>query len=466
MATTDTTDTPDTPDTPDGPDTADVSDAADVTNAAADVPNVADVPNAADTPDVPDAPDRSRGSRGLWHGRSYVLFVGADAVSQAGAQVSLVALPLVAVLSLHAGPLQVGLLTAAQMAAFLLIGLPAGVWADRLPRRRILVAADLLRAVALASIPVAVVAGGLSLPHLYAVAFVTGVGTVFFDVAHMSFLPSIVDRRHLARGNGTIETIRSTASLAGPGLGGWLVQVVTAPLALLADAVSYALSAVMLSAIPAAGMPPPRADSGRPSLFIEVAEGVRYVAGHPVLRVIALVGALNMLGYGAWTSAQALFVLRELRLGPGLYGAVISASAVGGLLGAVAAPRAVARWGTGRTLYGAAAVALPATLVACLAAPGWRVALFPLGLAVAGLAGTVFSVTQLSYRQAMCPPHLLGRMNASMRFLMWSAMPFGGILGGLVGEWRGVGDTLWAAAGVIALAHVPVLVAFRRITRL
>ncbi|MFC4533633.1 MFS transporter [Sphaerisporangium dianthi] len=415
-----------------------------------------------DTPETSETPDRPRD---LWRGRSYVLFVGADAISQVGAQVSLVALPLVAVLSLHAGPLQVGLLTAAEMAAFLLIGLPAGVWVDRFPRRRMLVAADLVRAVALASIPVAAVTGALSLPQLYAVAFVTGVGTVFFDVAHMSFLPSIVDRRHLARGNGTIETIRSTASLAGPGLGGWLVQVVTAPLALLVDAVSYALSAAMLGAVPAAGTPP-RPDSGRPSLITEVAEGVRYVAGHRVLRVIALVGALNMLGYGAWVSGQALFVLHELRLGPGLYGAVISAAAVGGLLGAVAAPRAVARWGTGRTLYGAAAAALPATLVACLAAPGWRVVLFPLGLAVAGLAGTVFSVTQLSYRQAMCPPRLLGRMNASMRFLMWSAMPFGGVLGGLVGEWRGVGDTLWVAAGVIALAHVPVLLAFRWITRL
>ncbi|GGK70051.1 MFS transporter [Sphaerisporangium melleum] len=388
------------------------------------------------------------------------MFVGADAVSQVGTQVSLVALPLVAVVTLSAGPLQVGLLTAAEMAAFLLVGLPAGVLVDRLSRRRVLVAADALRAVALGSIPAAALAGVLSLPQLYAVALLAGLCAVFFDVAHMSFLPSIVHGPDLARGNGTVEAIRSTASLAGPGLGGWLVQVVTAPLALLVDAVSYALSATLLSRIAVPETSPDRTPE-RGSLVKEVAEGVRFVAGHPVLRVIALVGALNMLGFGAWTSAQALFVLRELGLGPGLYGAVVAAGAVGGLLGAVAAPRAVARWRTGPTLYVSAALALPALLVACLAAPGWRVLLFPLGLALGGFASTIFSVTQLSYRQAMCPPHLLGRMNASMRFLMWSAMPFGGVLGGLVGEWRGVGTALWVAGAVIALAHVPVLVSRR-----
>ncbi len=394
-----------------------------------------------------------------------MLFVGADAISQVGTQISLVALPLVAVLTLHAGPFQVGMLTAAEMVAFLLIGLPAGVWVDRLPRRRILVTADVVRAVALGSIPAAAVAGVLSLPQLYVVALVTGVCTVFFDVAHMSYLPSLVGRRDLARGNGTIETIRSTASLTGPGAGGWLAQLVTAPVALLVDAVSYAVSAVLLGAIGTAKEPKPDASETR-SLVREVAEGVRFVAGHRVLRVIALVGALNMLGYGAWVSAQALFLLNELRLAPGFYGVVISAGAVGGLLGAVAAPRALGRWGTGRTLYASAAAAFPMALIAPLAAPGWRVVLFPLGMALGGLAGTIFSIAQLSYRQAICPERLLGRMNASMRFLMWSAMPFGGVLGGLVGEWQGVRGALWAASATVALAHVPVLVSRGRIIRL
>ncbi|GII87323.1 MFS transporter [Sphaerisporangium siamense] len=396
--------------------------------------------------------------------RAYALFAGADAISQVGTQVGVVALPLAAVLLLHAGPMQVGLLATAQMLAFLVIGLPAGVWVDRLPRRRVLVVADLVRAAVLVSVPVAAAAGVLGMPQLYAVALVGGVCTVFFDVAHMSYLPSIVARDALARANGTIETIRSAAALAGPGAGGWLVQVVTAPVALLADAISFALSAALLGGIPVRGEPPVRTE--RAGLRRELAEGVRYVAGHPVLRVVAMVGALAMLSNGIWAASQTLYLIDVLGLGPGAYGLVVAAGAVGGVVGGLTAPRATARWGTGRTMWGSAAVALLVAPIAPLASPGWQVALFPLGLALGGLAGGVFNVAQLTYRQSTCPEHLLGRMNAGMRFLMWSAMPFGGLAGGFVGERYGVVTALWAAALTTGLAHLPVLLARRRVLSL
>ncbi|MFE3453364.1 MFS transporter [Nonomuraea sp. NPDC059194] len=391
----------------------------------------------------------------VWRNSAFQRLVGADALSQFGTQVTLVALPLTALLVLDASPFQLGLLTAAEMAAFMLIGLPAGVWVDRMRRRPILVAADAVRALALLSVPLAAFAGVLSLAQLYVVALVVGVGTVFFDVAHMSFLPSIVRKEELSRGIGTLETLRSGAWLTGPGLGGWLVQALTAPIALLADAISYACSALILSTIRAEESPAVQQE--RRNLRAEVAEGLRYVLGHRVLRQIALVGALNMLTNGLWAIVQPLFLVRELGLSAGVYGLIVSAMGVGGVVGGVIAPKIVDRYGHGAAMYGGAFFAGLFPLIGGFAGEGWRVLLYPLGMCLLFVAAVVYNVAQGSYRQAVTPDHLRGRMNATMRFLMWSAMPVGGVLGGLLAEQVSVGQLLWVACLGTAAAHLPVI---------
>ncbi|WP_031158589.1 MFS transporter, partial [Streptosporangium roseum] len=403
------------------------------------------------------------GGTGMWRDRSFRLFLGADAISQFGTQITIVALPLVAVLTLDASFFQIGVLTAAELAAFLLVGLPVGVWVDRLRRRPILIWSDLMRGVALLSVPLAFALDALTLPHLYAVALLMGLGAVFFDVAHMSFLPSLVGKDDLLAGNGVLETLRNTAVLSGPALGGWLVHAVTAPIALLADAISYLVSALLLGGVRAEETATPAVERRR--LREEIGEGIRYVAGEPVLRRIAMLGALTMLSNGVWAVAQPIFMIKVLHVNPAVYGLLLSGGAVGSLAGAVLAPRAAARFGAGRAMYGGAALAALAILIAPMAAEGPLLALFPLGCALSGVGGAVFGINQLSYRQRITPEHLLGRMNASMRFLMWGAAPIGGLLGGVLGEWSGAHATIWIGAAGLAVAHLPVLT-YRRILSL
>ncbi|GAB3906246.1 MFS transporter [Microbispora bryophytorum] len=399
--------------------------------------------------------------RSLWRVRDFRRYAGADAISKLGSEVSLVALPLTAALTLHASPFQVGLLTAAEMVAFLLVGLPAGAWVDRMRRRPVLVAADAVRMLALLSIPAAAVPGVLGLPQMYAVALVNGLCTVFFDVAHQSYLPSIVGREDLARGHGTLAANQSLAQLGGPGIGGWLVQALTAPVAVVADALSYAGSALLLLGVRADEKPGGRDVRGGGRLWPEIAEGLSFVAGQPVLRRVAAVGALTMLSFGLWSATVPLYLVREVGASPGTYGTLLSAGAVGGVAGAWLAPRIAARLGTGRAMYAAAWAATLCTAPLALTAAGPRLLILPVALAASGVATTVFSVAQGAYRQSICPPHLLGRLSATMRFLMWGPTPLGGLLAGTLGQLAGVRVAFWAACGVYTLAHLPVLLAPR-----
>lgn len=391
----------------------------------------------------------------LWGNADFSRFAVANAVTQMGTQVTLVALPLAAVLTLDAGAFQLGLLTAAEMVAFLLIGLPAGVWVDRMRRRPVLVWTDLVRGAALLSIPAAGWLGVLSLPQLYAVALVVGFCTVFFDVAHMSLLPAIIDKDQLERGNSVLQATSTVSTLAGPGLGGALVQALTASFALLADAVSYLFSAALLAGVRVQETPAPKPERRR--LRQEVAEGVRHVVGDPLLRRIALLGALVQLGNGIWNVGQPLYLVKELGLGAGGYGVMLSIAALGSLLGAALATRVTARFGTGRTMVGAALLTGVLTLPVALTAGGWRLALYPLFMVLSGMPAAVFGITQLSYRQRTTPEHLLGRVNASMRFLMWSALPVGGLAGGALGAWAGGQVVFITGVLVVAAAHLPVI---------
>ncbi|WP_327683527.1 MFS transporter [Kitasatospora sp. NBC_00458] len=387
--------------------------------------------------------------------RDFRLLLSGAVAAQAGTQVTLVALPLVAVVELDASPFQVGLLTAAETAAFLLVGLPAGAWLDRMRKLPVLIRADVLRCLAVGSIPAAAALDALTLVQLYLVALVTGVATVFFDVAHQSYLPVLLPRERLVAGNGAVETVRSSAQIAGPGLGGGLVQLLGAPLAIVADAVGYLVSAALLSRI-RADEPRPHAEPGR-SLRADIAEGVRFVTGHPLLRVIAAATATSNLFSAVLMAVQTVFWVRVLGLSPAAIGVLLSVSAVGGLAGALCAGPLARRIGQGRLIWLAPLVTGPFALLWPLADGRAGAVLFAVGGVAVLFGAVVYNVAQVSFRQSLCPPELLGRMNATMRFLVWGTLPLGALLGGAVADAAGPRAALWVCAVGILAVPVPLL---------
>ncbi|MER5969753.1 MFS transporter [Streptomyces sp. NPDC002055] len=395
---------------------------------------------------APDGPLRMRDFR--------LLLAGATA-GQVGAQVTLVALPLVAVLELHASAFQVGLLTAAETAAFLLVGLPAGAWVDRMRKLPLLIRADVVRAVAMAGIPVAAALDVLTMAQLYVVALITGVATVFFDVAHQSYLPRLLPQEQLVAGNGALETVRSSAQIAGPGLGGGLVQLVGAHLAIVADAVGYAVSALFLLGIrrpePA---PEPAPDA---SLRREIGEGLRFVLGRPLLRVIAATTGLGNFFTALLMAVQTVFLVRVLGLSPAAIGLMLSAAAVGGLAGALAAGPLARALGQARIIWLSSLVTGPFALLWPLAGSGAAAALFAVGSGVVFFGAVVYNVAQVSFRQTLCPPRLLGRMNATMRFLVWGTLPLGALVGGAVADAAGPRAAVWVCAVGFLLVPLPLL---------
>ncbi|MCZ2831106.1 MFS transporter [Modestobacter sp. VKM Ac-2986] len=389
---------------------------------------------------------RHRDFRHLW---------AAETISQVGTQVTMLALPVIAVTLLDATPLQMGVLTALETAAFLLVGLPAGAWVDRWRRKRVLVTADLVRAAVLATLPVAYLTDLLGLGQLFVVAAVTGTATVFFDVAYQSYLPALVDPDQLVDGNGKLEASRAVAHVAGPGATGVLLRVLGAPLLIVVDAVSFLLSALFIGRIDRPDVVPDRA--ARRPLRTEIAEGLSFVVRHPLLRrIVACTGTANL--FGAMTNALlVLYVIRTLGLSEATLGLVFSLGAVGGLLGAATAARFARRVGEGRSIPLSAVVFAAAGAFVPLAAVGAPVVLLTTGWFVLSWSTVVYNVTQVSFRQRLCPPGLLGRMNASVRFIVYGGMPLGGLLGGVLGSWLGVLPALWIATAGGLAACLPVL---------
>jgi MFS family permease len=391
---------------------------------------------------------------GLWHHLEFRrLWIG-ESVSQFGSTISQLALPLVAILILHASTFEVGLLVTAQMVAFLVVGLPAGAWVDRMRFRAVLVVNDLLRALALASVPIAHWLGVLTIEQLYAVALLIGICTVFFDVAYQSYLPQLVEREQLVEGNAKLQATESVSQIAGPSIGGVLIQVLTAPYAVLLDAISFLWSAYWVAAIRTR---PPKAER-RPdrNLRREIGEGLRFVLGNRLLRSIAMcTGASNLFGSMA---AAVFYVLlaRELALSPGWIGLIESTSAIGGLAGSFLATRFARRVGQGPAIWVSALAMAPFGFVAPFVQRDWTLVLLAFAQGAMWLCVVIYNITQVSFRQGLCPPELLGRMNATMRFLVWGTMPLGGILGGVLGSVIGVRQTLFVVAVGGALAFLPV----------
>ena len=412
---------------------------------------------------APPAPQQATAAppapRSLVHHADFRRLWLGDGLGQLGAQLGNLAIPVFAVATLDATAWQMGALTAAESAAFLAIGLPAGAWVDRMRKRRTLISADLVRATVLAVVVVVALTGHASMPVLYGAALAMSAATVFFDVAYQSYLPGLVGPTHLVQGNSLLQATQSVAQIAGPALGGVLLRVLSAPMLLVGTVVTYLSSATAVSRIRMVEqLPDPAA---RRPLRHEIAEGLSFVLRHPLLRRVVACTGISNLSSSIAGALLVLYVLRELGLTEAQLGVVLSASAIGGLLGAVASSR-LARWfGEGPVIPLAALMSPPAWALVPLAGPLIRLGVPAIvTLTAAGVAFyafvVVYNVAQVSFRQRVCPPALLGRMNASVRFLVWGPMPIGGLIGGVLGERLGVVPTLWVAVAGLALAAVPV----------
>src|SRR5690606_29020883 len=391
----------------------------------------------------------------LWRHRDFRLLWAGQTASQFGTFVGVTVLPVLAVTTLAATPLEMGLLTAAENAAFLLLGLPAGVWVDRMRRRPLMVRADLIRGLLLLTIPLAWWAGALTLVHLVTVATLVGACTVFFDIAYQSYLPSLVGRGKLVDGNAKLQVSQSVANVGGPGLAGTLTHLLGAANALATVGGSYLASAWFLRRI-RTEEPPPTPHAGQPGLRAQVAEGLRFVFTTPSLRAITLCTASANFAGGMFTAVEVLSLPRELHLSPAGVGWLLACHGVGGGLGAVTAGRLLERVGLVRAIWLVPLVTWPAQLLVPLSEPDWRIALAAVAFVIVSYGIIVYNVAQVSYRQTLCPDHLLGRMNASVRFLVWGVLPIGSLLGGVAGQWLGVSATVWlcSAGNVLALLWV------------
>jgi MFS family permease len=386
---------------------------------------------------------------GLWRHPDFMKLWTGQTISLIGSQVTFLALPLTAVLVLNATPTQMGILTAAGAIPSLLVGLFAGVWVDRHRRQPILIAADLGRAALLLLIPIAALQGLLRIEYLYIVAFLVGTLGLFFEVAHHSFLPSLVGREQLVEGNSKLEISDSVAEIVGPGLAGGLVQLVTAPIAIAVDAISFLISALFLGLI-RTPEPAPKPTDERQNVFMQVGKGLGLVSGNALLRAIAGSMSTVHLFNAVLEAVFVLYLTRELGIGPGILGLIFASGSVGFLVGALLPGRVSRRFGLGSSIIGGLLLVGLSDLLIPLLSGSVAVVVKILVLIAAqfffGLGLTIFNIGQVSVRQTVTPDHLQGRMNATMGFIAAGSVPLGGLLGGGLGEMVGLRPTLALAA--------------------
>ncbi|WP_329412247.1 MFS transporter [Nocardia vinacea] len=384
---------------------------------------------------------------------------GARTVSIVGNRITELALPLTAIGLLGASAFEVGLLVAAQYVPYLIIGLPAGAWIDRLRRRPVMIVADAVRCCVLLVVPLTAVAGMLQLWVLFPVAVTVGVMGVFFELAAQSYLPTLIGTRHLVEGNTKMELSRTAGELTGPGIGGLLVQWLTAPFAILADAATFAISGLALLLIREKEPPPPprKTDS---SLIAEIRTGLRAVFANPLLRPLALTGALaNLFGFsGVLQAVLVLYCVRELQFSPFMLGAVLAGGNAGFLIGALLNRRMTSRFGIGPVMAGSITATGAGVAILPLASGGPMAGVVVvIGLVLIGAGIAAFNINQVSLRQSVTRPELLGRMTATFRFVNWGAVPIGALLGGALAGVIGIRAVLLLAAAGSLIAAVPLL---------
>ncbi len=407
----------------------------------------------------------------LWRNRSFARLWVAHVTSGAGTAITNVALPLAAVLVLGATPTQMGLLAAAGSLPNLLFGLLAGVWIDRVRRKPILIWADIGRALLLVTIPVAAWLGQLSFLQIWLVTFAAGALTVFFQIAAISVLPALVEKVQLVEANSKLSTSDAVIAIAGPAAAGGLVQLFSAPRAILVDAVSYLFSALALGGVaeeePQPASQPDRDDAQEAghgiraaavSIGREVGEGVFELLRTPLLRALTFTSSLGMLAGSISAAVQMLFLVNQLHFTPSIIGIVAACSGIGSLAGAMLAGRAARHLQAGRTLLlGKLLWIAGALLLATADLTGREIAAAGVAQALVGLGSTLYFVNQLSLRQAITSVRLLGRVTAARRFVLFGVATVGAFVGGALGESIGLRATLLVGTAALAMELVLLL---------
>ncbi|MFF7856976.1 MFS transporter [Streptomyces sp. NPDC007904] len=396
-----------------------------------------------------DTPDRPRTRWGVFAQPDFRLLWTGETVSGLGNSITVVALPLIAVEVLDASSTAVGLLAGAVWLPWLLAGLPVGAWVDRMHKRPLMIACDLVAVVALVSIPLAAWLDALTFQHLVVVALTCGTAAVCFSTAYHSYIRIVLDGRDLLEGNATLQGSEAATQVAGPGAAGLLAQAFGAVTALLADAVTFLVSAVCLRRISAVE-PDSAPDEGRVPLRRQIGEGLRFVGQDRYLRPMVTWGAVINMGLMGYQAIQVVFLVRAVGLDPAVVGLLLTSGSTGGIVGALAATRVSRRFGTARGLLLLHIATAPFALLLPMTTAGPGLLLFAMGAFLVGIGVSVANVVVGSFRQTYCPPHMLGRVVATAMVINHSAIPLGSLLGGVLGDAVGYRPAMWIMTGVVA----------------
>jgi predicted MFS family arabinose efflux permease len=381
-----------------------------------------------------DSTKEASNTKQLFRNPRFAWLFTAQTLSVMGSQLGGFAVTVVAVVMLSASEGEMGILNAANTAAFLVVGLLAGAWVDRWVKRRVMIIADLVRMVMMALIPILYFAGSLQIWHLIVIGAVVGVATVFFDVAYQSVIPILFKSEHIAPANSALETSSQISHISGPPIAGSLVAFMTAPVVLIFDAISFGVSALTLSFIKDDEKPKPLED--RRPLHKEIAEGVKFVWNEPIIRAVSFCTSSTNLFNTIGTTLMGIYVLRELEISLPVFGLIMTIAGVGGLLGAAMSAKLADWMGEGQLIavsaFGSAAAFMMVPLTG-LVDHFWAPFILAAIEFVISFFVLTYNITQVSARQRICPKPLLGRMNASIRFFVWGVMPIGALLAGVLG---------------------------------
>jgi predicted MFS family arabinose efflux permease len=382
-------------------------------------------------------------TRSLWCNRNFLLLWFGQGAGALGPRVALIVLPLIALDTLHADTFEVSLLTSLSWLPYLFVSLPAGVIADRLDQRKVMIGCDLGRMLLILSVPLVAMTGHLSLGYLYTVVVVSGILTVVFTVAYRSQLPKLVHRTQLVEGNGKLGMCESLAELAGPGLGGALAGWVGASRTLFVNVLNYALSAFTLSMMRVPNESPDTTSPTRVSLRAAMREGLTFVRREPILLRLLLCTSVSNFFVTAANSIAVTFMVRALHAPSSAVGLVFTVGSVGGLLTGALARRIADCVGSARIIWVSMLAPGPLYFLMPLAAPGWGVLLYSVGLAALSANSIMFNVASLSYRQLVTPPALLSRVSAVYLWICYGIIPLGSLFGGGLAAGVGLRPTLW-----------------------
>lgn len=393
---------------------------------------------------------------GLWKNPDFLRLWSGQTISALGTMIGGTAMSFTAILFLEATPFQMGVLNVMQILPALLVGLFAGAWVDRVRRRPLLIGADLGRAFVLASVPLAALLGVLRIEQIYLVALLVGVLSILFDVAYQSYLPALVGKDDLVEGNSKLTASGAVAEFAGFSVGGWLVQALTAPLAVLIDAFSFIVSAAAIGSIRAREAEVPVDE--HPDMRREIVEGLKTVWHASLLRASALAVLMQGLTDGIYGSLVVLYMSRDLGFSPGVLSMTWAVGGISAFIGASLAPRVSRRLGSGLAMsLGLVASGITAVLIPLATGSALPALLLLIGAQFGDGFFVIYDINQVSLRQGIASERVLGRVNATMRFLGLGANLVGAVIGGLLGELLGVRWTLFIGAGATLLAGLVVL---------